>query len=284
MLAKKFLESNYYIFSASFEKHLNKETALNEYPNWHNESDLRDVKELKSVRPLQLIPVISLSESEQPELWATDANYRLCSLRHGNQGKEGQADSNYSILAHSNPIHLLSNKSYNLKFPPLPMLAKLAQAGTSYESLCNSIREIADKIPGKTVNFKLTTISLDQLAEPFELDVNGQLINNQVDKNVAAVYLNSPLPEIRLTYYAHPQVDQPDDFFELSDTENEWSQKVYLRSCDFIDKKHRMIRFSGWPSEVKKVTLSRTNKGSEDFDEIEPVIIYKDVDITELLN
>lgn len=110
------------------------------------------------------------------------------------------------------------------------------------------------------------------------------LLNNQIDKNIAAIYLNAPQPEIRLTYYAHPQIDQPDDFFELSDSESEWTQKVYLRSCDFIDKKHRMIRFSGWPSEVKKVTLSRTNKGSEEFDVIEPVIIYKDIDISELLN
>ncbi|NAW86194.1 hypothetical protein [Photobacterium halotolerans] len=166
------------------------------------------------------------------------------------------------------------------------------QTETQLSQLEEEYAESATEITGLNTYsqdkaFTDTTATVQSLTVPESLNSDPakyNLINNQVDKNVAAVYLNPPLPEIRFTYYAHPQVDQPDDFFELSDTENEWSQKVYLRSCDFIDKKHRMIRFSGWPSEVKKVTLSRTNKGSEDFDEIEPVIIYKDVDITELLN
>lgn len=183
MLIEKCLAPNYYIFSASFNKSFNDKTRKNEYPKWHDESDLTETTELKNVRPLQLIPVISLSDSNQHELWATDSNYRLCSLRHGNQGKEGQSDSNYSILAHSNPIHALLNKSYNLKFPPLPMLAKLAQAGTNYENLCDSIRGISDKIPGETVNFKLTKISLEQLAKPFEKDVNGELTREKENYN-----------------------------------------------------------------------------------------------------
>lgn len=183
MLVEMCLAPNYYIFSAYFNKFHNHKTQLDEYPDWHDISDLREESELKNIRPLQLVPVVSLDDNGQHELWATDSNYRLCSLRHGSQGKEGESDKNYSILAHSNPIHSLSDENYKLKFPPLPMLAKLTQGGTSYEDLCENIKKISKKVNQKDLSYKLTTISLDQLAEPFEAKINGGLTNEQEKYN-----------------------------------------------------------------------------------------------------
>ncbi|KDM91100.1 hypothetical protein [Photobacterium galatheae] len=163
--------------------------------------------------------------------------------------------------------------------------SQLSELEQNYESRATEITGMATYTKDKS--FTDANSVIQNLTIPESLTPDSKkysFVNKQINRNIAAVYLNAPQPEIRLTYYAHPQVDQPDDYFELSDSESEWTQKVYLRSCDFIDQKHRMIRFSGWPSEVKKVTLSRTNKGSEAFDVIEPVIIYKDIDISELFN
>lgn len=183
MLVEMCLASNYYIFSTYFKKIHNNKKNKDEYPSWHDTSDLREASELKNVRPLQLVPVVSLNDVGQHELWATDSNYRLCSLRHGNQGKEGKSDKNFSILAHSCPIHTLSDGTYKLKFPPLPMLAKLAQGGSSYENLCESINKISKKIIQDDISYKLTTISLDQLAEPYKSKTNGELTSEQKKYN-----------------------------------------------------------------------------------------------------
>ncbi len=108
-------------------------------------------------------------------------------------------------------------------------------------------------------------------------------IEKQSEQGIAALFISSPQDEIVFAYCQHPTVDEPDDYFELFNTEHKWSQKVYLGQASALDDGYQSIRFTGWPSEVKTVTLKRVNKGNEYHPEQPPIIIYQDIAISELV-
>ncbi len=107
-------------------------------------------------------------------------------------------------------------------------------------------------------------------------------IEKQSEQGIAALLISSPPNEIVFGYCRHPAVDEPDDYFELFNTEHKWSQKIYLAEASALDD-YQSIRFSGWPSEVKIVTLKRVNKGNEYHPKQPPIIIYQDIAISELV-
>ncbi|GAB6261907.1 hypothetical protein [Photobacterium sp. R1] len=115
-----------------------------------------------------------------------------------------------------------------------------------------------------------------------EKDIRFTILKEQLGCNVAQVFLNSPEIELRFKYYVNEHIDQPDDYFELKDIEGQWSQRKYLRSCDFIgdESQYREICFSGWNEKVEKVSLIRSSDRNQKFD---PVVIYKEVSIASLL-
>ena len=108
-------------------------------------------------------------------------------------------------------------------------------------------------------------------------------VEKQSEQGIAALLIRSPINEIVFTYCHHSAVDEPDDYFELFNTEYKWSQKVYLAQASILDDHYKLIRFSGWPNEVEKVTLKRVNKGNEYHPEQPPIIIYQDIAISELV-
>jgi hypothetical protein len=108
-------------------------------------------------------------------------------------------------------------------------------------------------------------------------------IEKQNEQGIATLLISSPQNEIIFAYCHHSIVDEPDDYFELCNTEHEWSQKVYLAQPPVLDDGYQSIRFTGWPSEVETVTLKRVNKGNEYHPEQPPIIIYQDIAIKELV-
>lgn len=108
-------------------------------------------------------------------------------------------------------------------------------------------------------------------------------IEKQNEQGIATLLISSPQNEIIFAYCHHSIVDEPDDYFELFNTEHEWSQKVYLAQPPVLDDGYQSIRFTGWPSEVETVTLKRVNKGNEYHPEQPPIIIYQDIAIKELV-
>ncbi|MBD8513672.1 OmpA family protein [Photobacterium sp. CAU 1568] len=173
--------SCYYIFGACFTKEIGEGAPSEQYGKYHLESDLTKTK-INNVRPLNLIPVLAADENAN-SLWATDINYRLCALSAGSQGLEGEQDKSYTILRHSNPVHDLTKSVYQLKFPPLPLLLKLAQSKKSVKELTEQLNELSDKVGSEPVNFALTTISLEQLAPAHEVGSDGQLSDEKKTYN-----------------------------------------------------------------------------------------------------
>ncbi len=112
---------------------------------------------------------------------------------------------------------------------------------------------------------------------------NLGLLKGLVGTNIAAVYLNPPAPSIRFTYLIDLHCDQPDDYFELSCVDGNWSQKMYIREAEFIDQHRKEIVFTGWLPEVVNVNLKRYCAGFELHETQEAISIHTNIAITDLL-
>ncbi|GAB6261909.1 OmpA family protein [Photobacterium sp. R1] len=196
------LSSDYHIFSAFFEKsESSSEIELSaeevessselssdkegtkigkKYESYHKILNNTENVRLKNVRPLSFIPVISESDDGEREIWATDYNYRLCSLSHGSQISESKS---ISILNHTSPVHHLAKSHYKLTFPPIDMLMRLAQGNKTYEKLCKEIKGISDKVSSESIEFAVTEIHPSQLAPAYAKDDQGNLTDEKEKYN-----------------------------------------------------------------------------------------------------
>ena len=127
------------------------------------------------------------------------------------------------------------------------------------------------------------TLVSELIASPLPDGQNVGLLKGLLGTNTAGVYLNPPAPSIRFTYLIDLHCDQSDDYFELSCVDDKWSQKVYLRETEFIDKHRKEIVFTGWLPEVEKVNLKRYCAGFELHDKQEAMSIHANIAITDLL-
>ncbi len=154
--------------------------------------------------------------------------------------------------------------------------------------LASNPKTMAQRIEGldsytESQQFNDDGASATALQSPLSDQALSSLIEKQSEQGIAALLISSPQNEIVFVYCRHPAVDEPDDYFELFNTEHKWSQKVYLVQSSALDDGYQSIRFSGWPSEVKIVTLKRVNKGNEYHPKQPPIIIYQDIAISELV-
>ncbi|MFA0522992.1 OmpA family protein [Vibrio sp. 10N.222.52.C3] len=173
------LHANYYLFGTYFpasrvegEKQKDKVT----YPTWHKETSLVGNQEITNVRPLAKVPMLNLTNSDNPALWATNQEFKLCSLGNGKPDKNGV----FEVLSPECPIHSLGKdlpkggeQTFNFRFPSLPLIASLAEL--SPKELAVEIAKLSGQLDNSEVQLTLTEISTDQLADPYQEDTNGQL-------------------------------------------------------------------------------------------------------------
>ncbi|MCV5991098.1 hypothetical protein OFO94_34080, partial [Escherichia coli] len=69
------------------------------------------------------------------------------------------------------------------------------------------------------------------------------MLRSQINKNVAVVYLLKSV-EIVFEYPGYTTLDESDDYFELRQSDGDWSQRVCLRQCRKKENGSRLIRFT----------------------------------------
>ncbi|CAV26879.1 hypothetical protein [Vibrio atlanticus] len=95
------LHANYYLFGAYFPA--TQKGRTNVYPTWHKETSLVDKKEVTNILPLAKVPMLNVTDSENPQLWATDHKFKLSALGNGECDKYGV----FEVLTPEHPIHSL---------------------------------------------------------------------------------------------------------------------------------------------------------------------------------
>ena len=92
------------------------------FPNWHAETSLIDNQDITNVRPLARVPMINMTDSDDPQLWAARHDYKLSKLNSGQPTDTGV----FEALKPESPIHTLGSsiannntKKYTFRFPPL---------------------------------------------------------------------------------------------------------------------------------------------------------------------
>ncbi|MGI3104288.1 hypothetical protein ACRTEQ_15570 [Vibrio alginolyticus] len=108
------------------------------------------------------------------------------------------------------------------------------------------------------------------------------MLRSQVNKNVAVVYLLKSV-EIVFEYPGYTTLDESDDYFELRQSDGDWSQRVCLRQCIKKENGSRLIRFTGWPAEVKEVDLLRGYQGNSHHGRDNKTVIFSQTPIADLL-
>lgn len=182
------LHANYYLFGAYFpasrvEGKKQKDKVI--YPTWHTEASLVGNQNISNIRPLAKVPLLNITDGENPQLWATDQKFKLCALGNGEPDKYGT----FEVLTPEHPIHALGRdlpkggkQTFTFRFPPLPLIASLAELEP--KDLATKIAELSGKLENNDARLTLTEVSLEQLAEPYEPAENGQLTEEQANYNM----------------------------------------------------------------------------------------------------
>ncbi len=118
------LHNRYYLFGVYYEPEVDVNSGEVIYPVWHEELRL-DKTSLTNLKPLSKVPLLNVTDGENPQLWATDANFKLCKLANGTVDSENGAE----VLKPESTIHLLGrdhpikvDDRYTFRFPPLHLL------------------------------------------------------------------------------------------------------------------------------------------------------------------
>ena len=116
------MPAEYYLFGVYFKGKLDQKTKKTVYPSWHTETSLIDNQEITNVRPLARVPMINMTNSDDPQLWAARHDFKLSTLNSGQPTDTGV----FEALKPESPIHTLgssiannSTKKYTFRFPPL---------------------------------------------------------------------------------------------------------------------------------------------------------------------
>ncbi|MGR3962831.1 hypothetical protein, partial [Vibrio lentus] len=94
------LHSRYYLFSVNYKGEFNSQTQKTDFPSWHTGQCLIG-KEITNIRPLAKVPMLNVTDSENPQLWATVHKCTLCALGNGERDKYGA----FEVLTPEHLIH-----------------------------------------------------------------------------------------------------------------------------------------------------------------------------------
>jgi len=189
--------------------------------DWHTKSDLTQVDELTGkIRPIPLTPVmVNALSGGEPALWGTTKEGKLVELGLGeppqatgkqplsgekidSESSEPSDVDNYEVLKLGNrPEGIRKEKSYELSFPPLRLLAQMIAPQNDPEStggaknlvsLAENIKHFAQYIDDGTnktnqtgVKFQLTEIAVSQLAPAYaggDLSPEQQSYNDWLER------------------------------------------------------------------------------------------------------
>lgn len=174
------LPADYYLFGVHFKGELDQKTQKTAYPTWHAESSLIDNPKITNVRPLARVPLINVTDSDDPQLWATRHDFKLNMLGSGEPDDSGV----FEALKPESPVHILGSdiansekREHTFRFPPLPLIASLADL--SAKEISEKITELGQKLNNSEAKLTLTEISPAQLALPYSPDASGQLTPDQ---------------------------------------------------------------------------------------------------------
>lgn len=177
------LPNNYYLFGVHFKGEMGVDGDEKVFPQWHTFEQLDSVNSLRNkFRPLAKIPLLNVTDSENPQLWATSANYKICKLANGSTDSE----QGLEVLKPESAIHLLGrdhpikvDDHYKFRFPPLPLVASLAELDP--KGLYEKLQELASELDGieRETQLTLTQISVDQLAPKYKNLADGSLTAEQ---------------------------------------------------------------------------------------------------------
>ncbi|CAM3914606.1 OmpA family protein [Vibrio aquimaris] len=183
------LDAEYYLFGVYFTAEVDSETNEKTFPNWHAQTSLIDNQEITNVRPLARVPLINITDSDKPQLWAAGQDFTLSKLNSGQPAEGGV----FEALKPESPIHTLGSsialshddkshiQKYTFRFPPLPLMASLADL--SEKELSDKIAQLSGKLENSQAELTLTDISPAQLAPPYQPDASGQLTPDQQTYN-----------------------------------------------------------------------------------------------------
>ncbi|WP_341664344.1 hypothetical protein [Vibrio sp.] len=120
------MSAEYYLFGVYFPATEN-DQGKQTYPTWHAETSLIDNQEITNVRPLARVPLINITDSDKPQLWAAGQDFTLSKLNSGQPTDTGV----FEALKPESPIHTLGSeialshddkshtKQYAFAFAPL---------------------------------------------------------------------------------------------------------------------------------------------------------------------
>ena len=114
------LPANYYLFGVYYKGKLDQKTNKTIYPTWHAETSLIENQEITNVRPLARVPLLNVTDSDKPELWATRHDFKLSQINNGQPDEHGV----YEALKPESPIHVLGSpiaksEIFGIHFPAI---------------------------------------------------------------------------------------------------------------------------------------------------------------------
>ncbi|EPQ8263638.1 OmpA family protein [Vibrio alginolyticus] len=175
--------ANYYLFGVYYEGEFNSQTKTTEFPSWHSEESLVR-KQIANIRPLAKVPMLNVTDSDSPKLWATDHKFKLCSLGNGKPDQYGA----FEVLTPEHTIHALGRdlpkegeQTFTFRFPPLPLIASLSELNP--KELATKVAELSSQLENSEAKLTLTEVSIEQLAKPYEPAANGGLSEEQAEYN-----------------------------------------------------------------------------------------------------
>ncbi|MCX8837975.1 OmpA family protein [Vibrio parahaemolyticus] len=176
------LHASYYLFGAYFaaEEDENNDKT---YPSWHSKTSLVG-ENISNIRPLAKVPMLNVTDNENPKLWATNHEFKLCSLGNGKPDQYGA----FEVLTPEHTIHALGRdlpkegeQTFTFRFPPLPLIASLSELNP--KELATKVAELSSQLENSEAKLILTEISIEQLAKPYEPAANGGLSEEQAEYN-----------------------------------------------------------------------------------------------------
>lgn len=120
------------------------------------------------------------------------------------------------------------------------------------------------------------------LSHPAQGVSGGALLNAQHKTNIAGVNLPNS-GGLVIEYRKELTADETDDFFELKNSEFEWSSRAYFRSAATNEQGNMMLRFAAPPPEVKQVDIIRSAHSDHGRGVQHYVLIEANVPVSELI-
>ncbi|MUJ23883.1 OmpA family protein [Aliivibrio fischeri] len=188
MSALKTYDHGIYLLGAYFTSYLDEEGETVE-TTWHQSSDVTEAN-LHNVRPIPFTPVL-VDDAENPFLWGTNKDGLLCQLGYSDENTAPETVAKkQTFLRHKQPLtvsELNLDKPYSLMFPPLNVIGQLAETHANVKALNNALTDIySNKLKlknKKPIEFTISKISVEQLAEPYKKESDKPLTDEQNDYN-----------------------------------------------------------------------------------------------------